>query len=71
MQAQQQHSGWLASFNTFSLNNKWSIHFDAQVRSTDELEHVQTLLLRPGVNYHINKKISVTAGYGLLIPEGI
>ncbi|HEU0110086.1 MAG TPA: DUF2490 domain-containing protein [Flavisolibacter sp.] len=66
IQAQQQHSGWLASFNTFSLNNKWSIHFDAQVRSTDELEHVQTLLLRPGVNYHINKKISVTAGYGFI-----
>lgn len=64
--AQVQKSGWLASFNTFKLNNKTSLHFDAQLRSTDEIKNIQTLLLRPGINYHINPSMSVTAGYGFI-----
>jgi hypothetical protein len=58
-----QVSGWLASFNAFKLNDRFSVHFDAQLRSTDQLEHVQTLLLRPGVNYHFKKNWIATAGY--------
>ncbi len=65
-QAQVQQSGWLASFNTFKLKNKWSLHFDAQVRSSDNLKQVQTLLLRPGLNYHINKKLTATGGYAYI-----
>jgi hypothetical protein len=64
--AQVQHSGWLASFNTIKINKAISVHFDAQLRSTDGLKNVQTLLLRPGVNYHINKKFTATAGYAFI-----
>jgi len=60
------HTGWLASFNTFSLNNKWSVHLDVQMRSTDELSQIQTILLRPGINYHLNKKQVITAGYAYI-----
>ncbi len=64
--AQVQQSGWLASFNTFGINDKFSLHFDAQLRSTDNIKQVQTLLLRPGVNYHINKSWVATAGYAYI-----
>ena len=65
-QTQNQHSGWLASFNTIGLKGRWSLHFDAQLRSTDKLEHVQALLLRPGLNYHFNKRFSATVGYAFI-----
>lgn len=43
-----------------------SIHFDAQLRSTDELQHIQTYLLRTGLNYHLNKSMTVTGGYAFI-----
>lgn len=61
--AQVQFSGWLASFNTFKLNNRLSLHFDAQLRSTDQLQQVSAILLRPGLNFHLNKTWMFTAGY--------
>ena len=64
--AQVQFSGWLASFNTFKLNNKLSIHFDGQLRSTDEWQQVQTILLRPGLNVHLNKNWVATGGYAFI-----
>jgi hypothetical protein len=65
-QAQVQFSGWLASFNTFKLNNQFSLHFDAQLRSTDDLKNVQTILLRPGLNFHASKNWVLTTGYAYI-----
>ena len=64
--AQPQFSGWLASFNTFRINNKLSLHFDAQLRSTDEIKSVQSILLRPGLNVHISKSWVLTVGYAYI-----
>ncbi|MGK2860539.1 MAG: DUF2490 domain-containing protein [Chitinophagaceae bacterium] len=64
--AQSQFSGWLASFNTFKTGKKTSIHADIQWRSSDELKHTQTLLLRSGLNFHVSKKITTTAGYAFI-----
>jgi hypothetical protein len=64
--AQTQFSGWLASFNTFKVAKKTSIHFDAQLRSSDELQHVQTILLRTGLNFHVNKQLILTGGYAFI-----
>lgn len=61
--AQQPFSGWVGSFNTFKLNSRLSLHFDAQLRSTDGLEQVGAILLRPGLNFHLNKTFVFTAGY--------
>jgi Protein of unknown function (DUF2490) len=63
---QNLHTGWFASFNTFSINKQWSIHLDVQMRSTDELSQLQTILLRPGINYHLNKRQVLTAGYAYI-----
>lgn len=62
---QSQFSGWLGSFNTFRLSQKFSLHFDAQLRSTDDLEQINAILLRPGLNFHLNKTWTFTAGYAL------
>jgi hypothetical protein len=64
--AQSQFSGWLASFNTIKLGAKTSIHADIQLRSSDKIKHVQTLLLRTGLNVQLKKNITVTAGYAYI-----
>jgi|ADGO01.1.fsa_nt_gi hypothetical protein len=61
--AQTQFSGWLGNFSTFKLSNKFSIHFDGQLRSTDNIEHLSSLLLRTGLNVHVRKNMIATAGY--------
>ncbi len=60
--------GWLMGFNQTRLNDKWSIHTEAQYRSFEIAPNTEQLLLRGGINYHINipKAIGtafVTAGY--------
>lgn len=65
-EAQVQNTGWLASFNTFRIDDRFSVHFDAQLRGTDDVSRVQTTLVRPGFNYHLNRKVVLTAGYALI-----
>lgn len=62
-----QFSGWAASINTFKLSDRFSLHFDAQLRSTDQLEQVGSILIRPGLNFHLNKSVVLTAGHMLNI----
>ncbi|HEX7846525.1 MAG TPA: DUF2490 domain-containing protein [Chitinophagaceae bacterium] len=64
--AQDQFTGWLASFNTVKIGKKTSLHTDIQFRSSDDWEHSQTFLLRPGINFHLNKKLTLTAGYAYI-----
>ncbi|MBI4752481.1 MAG: DUF2490 domain-containing protein [Acidobacteria bacterium] len=66
IQAQTQQTGWVAAFTTFKLNDEFSVHFDGQLRSTDNLEQLQTILIRPGINFHLTKDFSVTAGYAFI-----
>lgn len=64
--AQSQFSGWFAAFNTIKLNNKFSFYADVQARSNDQLQHLQTLIFRPGIHYNISKNKILTAGYGYI-----
>lgn len=64
--SQSHFSGWLASFNTIKIGGKFSIHNDMQLRSNDDLQQIQTLLFRTGLNYHLNKKITLTAGHAYI-----
>ncbi|MFT3704425.1 MAG: DUF2490 domain-containing protein [Agriterribacter sp.] len=64
--AQTQFNGWFASFNTIKLKDKLSFYYDIQLRSTDKVEHVQALLLRPGLNYQVSKNKILTAGYAFI-----
>lgn len=66
LSAQTQLSGWLADFNTVKISTKLSLHSDIQLRSTDNLEHVQTSLLRAGLNYRTGRLITLTGGYAYI-----
>lgn len=58
---------WLMYFGTNKLSDKISIHSEVQYRNhTVEPAHIEQLLLRTGVNYHINKHAIVTGGYGYI-----
>ncbi len=61
---QTQFTGWFASFNTIKTGKKTSIHAEAQFRSTDKIEHLQSAFIRGGLNYAVRKNMTVTGGYG-------
>lgn len=48
------------------MKTKWGIHLEGQWRRADLGLNWQQLLLRPGVNYQLTPKISLTAGYGFI-----
>ncbi|HJS54947.1 MAG TPA: DUF2490 domain-containing protein [Chitinophagaceae bacterium] len=54
---------WVQSFNTISLNRKWSLHAEYQWRRVDGLKYWQQSLLRAGANYTLNENISLHGGY--------
>ncbi len=64
--AQHTQHNWEALFITKKLNDKWSIHTDIQWRSADDWKRTQSLILRPGINYHLTKNLSATVGYAYI-----
>lgn len=65
-QTQNTFTGWGALFSSYKLNNKFSIHFDGQARSTDELKDLQSYIIRPGLNYHVKDNMIATVGYAYI-----
>ena len=55
--------GWYAYTGTFNLNKKWSIHTEYQWRRDNIITDWQQSLLRTGINYKVNQKFSLRAGY--------
>lgn len=65
--SQDKVGDWLMYFGMNKLNDKLSIHTEVQYRNHEVLPNtIEQLLLRTGVNYHINNKVFVTAGYGYI-----
>ncbi len=56
--------GWLMYFGDHAVNDKWGIHLEAQWRRGNGFNRWQQSFFRPAVNYEINKRAQVTAGYG-------
>ncbi len=55
---------WIQTFNTISLNKKWSLHLEYQWRRTEGLKYWQQSLLRIGTNYKLDDNVTVHVGYG-------
>ena len=56
--------GWLAYFGDHPIaGSRWGAHLEAQVRRHDLGGSWQQLLLRPGLNFQANKKLTLTLGY--------
>ena len=62
--AQTTFNGWFASNNIFKINKSFSAHLDVQARSSHQLQHLNTFIFRPGLNWHFRKNMIGTVGYG-------
>jgi hypothetical protein len=60
------NTNWMQTFNTISLDKKWSLHLEYQWRRTDGLKNWQQSLLRIGANYKLNENITAHLGYGFI-----
>lgn len=55
--------GWTAWFNTARFSEKWGMNNDIQFRFGKDWSSNSMLLIRPGVNYHINARQIASVGY--------
>lgn len=58
--------GWYNYFGTFKITQKIGIHTEYQWRRNDFITNWQQSLLRLGVNYNLNPRVQLRAGYGLI-----
>ncbi len=57
---------WHMYFGTNKVSEKLSIHTEAQLRYYENGKNFNQLLLRTGLNYHINPDAIVTGGYAYI-----
>lgn len=57
------NNAWLMYFGDHKISKYWGIHIEGQIRRNDFVQQWQQLLLRTGINYHINEQIFATVGY--------
>ena len=65
-------NAWFMYFgdHPFSKTSKWGLHLEGQFRRADVGLKWQQLLLRPAINYQLNKKVALTGGYGFIQSHG-
>jgi hypothetical protein len=63
---QTQFMGWAATFQNYKVNDRFGLYFDAQWRSTAQLQQMNALLLRPGVNFYLSPSFTFTTGYAFI-----
>lgn len=57
---------WYMYFGTNKVSEKFSIHTEAQFRYYETTSNFNQLLLRTGLNYHIDPSAIATIGYGYI-----
>ncbi len=57
---------WYMFFGTNKIAERFSIHTEAQFRFYETASNFNQLLLRTGLNYHINPNAIATGGYGFI-----
>jgi hypothetical protein len=57
---------WYMYFGTNRVAEKWSVHTEAQFRFYETGSNFNQLLLRTGMNYHINPEAIATFGYAFI-----
>lgn len=60
---------WLMYFGTHRVTEKLSAHTEAQFRFYEPTANLNQILLRTGLNYHINPSAMITAGYAYIPTE--
>lgn len=67
---EQKLGSWYMYFGTNKITDKLSIHTEAQFRYYEQAKNFNQLLLRTGLNYHINPNTIATFGYGYIKTDG-
>ncbi|MBC6996882.1 DUF2490 domain-containing protein [Cytophaga sp. FL35] len=67
---EDQLGSWHMYFGTNKLSDKYSLHTEAQLRYYENGKNFNQLLLRTGINYHINANAIATLGYGHITTDG-
>jgi hypothetical protein len=60
---------WHMYFGTNRISNTLSIHTEAQLRYYEQGKNFNQLLLRTGLNYHIDPNAIATIGYGYIATD--
>ena len=55
--------GWYAITSTFDLKNNFSLYAELQIRRDNIITDLQQNLMRVGVNYKLNPKLTLRVGY--------
>lgn len=63
---QKRFSGWGMTVNTIGLSPRFNLIFDSQLRSSDQWKQPETFILRPGLTYVVDKRVSISAGLALI-----
>ena len=63
---EENFGSWLMYFGTHKLSDNYSLHYETQLRNYEILSNFNQLLPRVGLNYHIDKNTSITAGYAFI-----
>jgi hypothetical protein len=61
---------WYMYFGTNKIAERFSVHTEAQFRFYETTNNFNQLLLRTGLNYHINPNAIATMGYGFIKTDG-
>ena len=64
--AQSENAGWAFISHKQSINEKFDIRADFQLRSADKLSYLSGILLRGALSYNLNKQNSIALGYAYL-----
>lgn len=62
---------WFMYFGTHKLSEKYSLHYETQLRNYEIVSNFNQLLPRVGLNYHIDENTSLTAGYAFIPTQNI
>ncbi|MEL6917540.1 MAG: DUF2490 domain-containing protein [Bacteroidota bacterium] len=63
---EDEFGAWYMYFGTNTVSKKLSVHTEAQFRYYETFSNFNQLLLRTGLNYHINTNAIATIGYGYI-----
>ena len=64
--AENKLGNWLMYFGTHKISEKYSLHYETQLRNYEIISNFNQLLPRVGLNYHIDESSIVTAGYAFI-----
>lgn len=59
-------NAWFMYFGDHAVNGRWGVHLEGQLRRHDVVSKPQQILLRPGLNFDVNRHLMVTLGYAFV-----